>query len=296
MIVFFTLGGSPLHRFFRDFQIPVMANAYYDSDIRAVSEFGGRVWVDSGGYQAMVKGEVLPLPQILSAYRRVKAEAYISPDVPPLPSDPPEVAEWKMRLSYLRYVEVSREMDVVPVIHVYHNLRLTWRYAKMYLDLSPPRLAVGGAVPYLFSRAKGRRRVLRFIEELRSMYKGWIHVLGAGAPTVIAELARLGVDSTDSATWRLKAAYGKVVIPCGGERHVTQRQKRFGGKTASREELEELYRFLKATGFPALDGFYERIKTSFKYRALVNAWVIQHQDKCQGEAWEKYYRKRKQHY
>lgn len=28
------------------------------------------------------------------------------------------------------------------------------------------------------------------------------------------------------------------------------------------------------TGFPALDGFYERIRTSFEYRALVNAWVV----------------------
>ncbi|MEM1804186.1 MAG: hypothetical protein QXR80_06790, partial [Desulfurococcaceae archaeon] len=80
--------------------------------------------------------------------------------------------------------------------------------------------------------------------------------------------------STDSATWRLKAAYGKVILPGGGERHVTSRAVSFGKAKPKDGELEELYRFLKETGFPALDGFYEKIRTSFEYRALVNAWVV----------------------
>ncbi|MEM4024132.1 tRNA-ribosyltransferase [Pyrobaculum sp.] len=233
-------------------------------------------WADSGGYQALKHGLLPPVWQILTVYKQIEADVYIAPDVPPMPTDPPEAAEKKMEASYVRYATASKYIDVVPVVHFYRDVRLTWRYYRRYMDYSPPRLAVGAAVPYLFSRAPGRRRLFAFLRELRREYRGHIHVLGAGAPSVIARLAALGVDSTDSATWRLKAAYGKVILPGGGERHVTNRAKKFGGKTATEEELEALYSFLKETGFPALDGFYERIRTSFKYRALVNAWVIQY--------------------
>lgn len=114
------------------------------------------------------------------------------------------------------------------------------------------------------------------IAETRRVYRGRLHVLGLGSPSVTPILAKIGVDSTDSATWRLKAAYGKVVLPGGGERHVTNRVVNFGRAKATLEDLHTLYTFLKNTGFPALDDFYQRLSTSFEYRALVNAWVVLH--------------------
>lgn len=267
MIILLTLDG--------DFDIPWKKGCMLNA-LRLARAKCNTVWVDSGGFQAMTHSVIPPVYAVINVYKRIDANAYIAPDVPPLPDDPPEVAEKKMEASYVRYVEASRHVEVVPVVHFYRDVRLTLRYLRRYLDHSPPRLAVGAAVPYLFSRAPGRRRLFAFLRELRREYRGHIHVLGAGAPSVITRLAALGVDSTDSATWRLKAAYGKVILPGGGERHVTNRAKKFGGKTATEEELEALYSFLKETGFPALDGFYERIRTSFKYRALVNAWVIQY--------------------
>jgi len=89
-------------------------------------------------------------------------------------------------------------------------------------------------------------------------------------------LAAVGVDSTDSATWRLKAAYGKVLLPGEGERHVTDRRVNFGKAKPKDGELEELHNLLNARGFPLLEDFFERIRTSFEYRALVNAFVVIH--------------------
>lgn len=272
MLIFLTVLDFPVWRY-----VPVkevMANAYYAESLELSTEFGGKLWVDSGGFQAITRGEVLPLPYVLYNYGRVKAEAYMAPDVPPLPSDPPEVAEQKMELSYWRYLEASRAIEVAPVVHVYRDLSLTWRYARRYLDLSPPVLAVGGAVPYLLNRAGGGAGlVYRFLEELRAEYKGWIHVLGAGAPTVAKRLAEIGVNSSDTATWVIKAAYGKVLLPCGPERHVTGRARRFGGKAITQEEVEELEAFLRRTGFP-----YPLRPCLVRYwcRAALNAWVIQY--------------------
>lgn len=272
MIVLLTVTNFPVWRY-----VPVegvMANVYYPESVELAAEFRGRLWVDSGGFQAIARGEVLPLSAVLYAYRRIEAEAHVAPDVPSLPSDPPDVAEAKMEISYRRYVEASKELEVVPVVHVYRDLSLTRRYAKRYLDHSPPRLAVGGAVPYLLNRAEGGAAVVySFIEELRAEYKGWIHVLGAGAPTVAKRLAELGVDSSDTATWAVKAAYGKVLLPCGPERHVTRRRKRFGGKPISPKELEELEAFLKRAGFPYPVPACVRASWC---RAVLNAFVIQY--------------------
>lgn len=257
----------------------VMANVYYPETLRARADV---VWVDSGGFQALKRGEMLPLFYILNMYSTVEADAYLSPDVPPLPTDPPELAEKKMRWSYLRYVEASKYMEVVPVVHVYRDISMTWRYAKMYLDNNPPKLAVGGAVPYIFNRrgAKGGAKlVYSFLEELRATYKGWMHVLGAGSPTVAKRLAAIGVDSADTAAWAVKAAYGKILLPGGPERHVTDRDTDFGGMLATEEELAQLYDFLKRTGFPRLPDYFDfirRLRADYNYRALVNAWVIQH--------------------
>ena len=283
MLIFLTVLDFPVWR-----HVPVeavMVNAYYAESLELSAEFRGKLWVDSGGFQAITRGEVLPLPYVLYSYRQVRAEAYMAPDVPPLPSDPPEAAEQKMELSYRRYVEASRELEVVPVVHVYRDLSLTWRYAKRYLDLSPQVLAVGGAVPYLLNKAEGGAGlVYRFLEELRAEYKGWIHVLGAGAPTVAKRLAEIGVDSSDTAAWIVKAAYGKVLLPCGPERHVTGRAKRFGGKAITQEELEELENFLRRTGFS-----YSLRPCIVKHwcRAVLNAWVIQYYTHTNGRSCQK---------
>jgi hypothetical protein len=167
---------------------------------------------------------------------------------------------------------------VVPVLHVHRDPALFERFLALYRDTHA--LAIGAAVPYvLITRGvpRGSRELaLRLIQRAREEFKGPIHVLGMGNPAVTPILAAVGVDSTDSATWRLKAAYGKVLLPGEGERHVTDRRVNFGKAKPKDGELEELHNFLNARGFPLLEDFFERIRTSFEYRALVNAFVVIH--------------------
>ncbi|MGC9049933.1 tRNA-ribosyltransferase [Pyrobaculum sp.] len=275
--------GTPINAVPRPwlyFDVPaLMINALeVKRDPRAVLGYEGELWVDSGGYQILRKGLSVDVDKIAEVYRRVDAQLYLSLDVPPSPGDPSDVAEKKFEKTYRNWVRLRRAVgdSVVPVLHVYRDEALFFRYLRLYLDA--PALAIGAAVPYvLITRGAppgSRMLALRLIARARREFRGPLHVLGMGSPSVTPILHAMGVDSTDSATWRLKAAYGKVILPGGGERHVTDRAVNFGRAKPRDGELEELYHFLRETGFPALDGFYERIKTSFEYRALVNAWVV----------------------
>ncbi|MCC6020700.1 MAG: tRNA-ribosyltransferase [Thermoproteaceae archaeon] len=268
------------------FDVPaVMVNALeIKRDPRAVLGYEGELWMDSGGYQILKRGLSINVDRLVEIYRRVDAQLYFSLDVPPSPGDPPDAAERKMRKSYENWVRMRRALgdSVVPVLHVYRDQSLFERFLRLYGGA--PSLAIGAAVPYvLTSRGapRGSRELaISFIRLAVEEFGGPVHVLGMGSPAVTPVLAALGVHSTDSATWRLKAAYGKVLLPCGGERHVTDRNVNFGRSKPRSGELEGLYEFLRAHGFPALDGFYERIRMSFEYRALVNAFVVMKSVDC----------------
>ena len=277
--------GTPINAVPRPwlyFTVPaVMVNVLEArGDLRSRLGFEGELWLDSGGYQILRRGLAVEVGDVLEIYRGVDVEFYLSLDVPPSPADPPHVAEKKFRQTYRNWLKLEKALGdaVVPVVHIYRDPRLYFKYLELYLDA--PVLAVGGAVPYvLITRGAprgSREYAMWLIAETRRVYRGRLHVLGLGSPSVTPILAKIGVDSTDSATWRLKAAYGKVVLPGGGERHVTNRVVNFGRAKATLEDLDTLYTFLKNTGFPALDDFYQRLSTSFEYRALVNAWVVLH--------------------
>ncbi|MFN3803474.1 MAG: tRNA-ribosyltransferase [Pyrobaculum sp.] len=245
-------------------------------DPRAVLQYEGELWLDSGGYQILKKGISIDVHDIIKIYEGVDAQLYFSLDVPPTPQDPPEVAKKKFEKTYRNWLKMSKRLEVVPILHVYKEATHFFKYLERYLDA--PLLAIGGAVPYVLTTRgapkNSRHYALSLIAEVRQLYGGRLHVLGLGSPAVTPILKAVGVDSTDTATWRLKAAYGKVLLPGGGERHVTKRDVKFGKAKPKDGELEELHHFLRETGFPLSDGFSERL-ASFEYRALVNAWVVQ---------------------
>ncbi|MEM1598997.1 MAG: tRNA-ribosyltransferase [Pyrobaculum sp.] len=264
------------------FPVPaLMINALeVRKDPRAVLGYEGELWIDSGGFQILRKGIDVDMDKIIQKYRDVDAQAYLALDVPPSPADGPHDAEKKMEKTYRNWEKMRKALgdSVIPVLHVTPHPHLFFKYLEKYAEA--PALAIGGAVPYvLVTRGvpRGSRAyALRLIKEARERYRGRLHVLGLGSPSVTPLLEALGADSTDTATWRVKAAYGKVILPGGGERHVTQRTVNFGKAKPKDGELEELYQYLKETGFPHLQDFHTRIQTSFEYRALVNAWVVLH--------------------
>ena len=233
------------------------------------------LWVDSGGFQIMVRGLRVDLPKIVARYRELEGDAYISLDVPPRELGCGDRGLLKINIRNFEYLYEKLDRTVVPVIHCTFAPELVLEAIDTYRGYGVGIVACGAAVPSVMGRGgRGSRKLsVMMLALVRKAFRGRIHVLGVGGSNSMkAVLNVLGIESTDSSSWRVKAAYGKVLIPGVGERYVGNGRARFGVVPLSPEDLEELVKFLESTRFPLVDRVEELLKT-FVGRALINAWV-----------------------
>lgn len=233
------------------------------------------LWVDSGGFQVMLRGLSVELTKLVERYRRLEGDAYISLDIPPKTLGCVDRELLAANIRNFEYLYEKLDRTVVPVIHCTFAPELVAEAIDVYRSYGVKIVACGAAVPSVMGRAgRGSRKVpVMMLALVRKLFPGRIHVLGVGGSNSMkAVLSALRIESTDSSSWRVKAAYGKVLIPGVGERYVGNGRARFGVVPLSEEDLEELRRFLEATRFPLRDRLEELLKT-FVGRALVNAWV-----------------------
>ena len=263
-------GGVPVWRVVEG---PYMANAIVTRRYPPK----GPLWVDSGGYQAMTKGLRVTIEEVVKVYRRLEADYYLALDKPPQPGFE---APWSLVRENVRlYQEMASRLDsgvLVPVVHMYSPEQLEYA-VDAYREAGARVLAVGGAVPGLLNRGRKRVPTIVVLALVRRLWHGRLHILGAGSPVMARIVSLIGADSADTATWKVKAAYGKVIFPGVGERYVGSRRIRYGPLYAREDEIEALERFLEETGFPLIrEKDIRSLLSSFRGRALVNAWVLRH--------------------
>ena len=235
-----------------------------------------KVWVDSGGYQIMVKGLKISIDTIIQRYRELDADIYMSLDIPPRTLCPDDKELVKKNIE--NYEILRTKLDdktIVPVVHCYEpNLML--EAIDIYRSLGAKMIAFGGAVPPTMGRMGRGSRLLPLIA-LAIVVKASklpVHVLGlGGANTMYTVVKILGASSMDSSAWRIKAAYGKIIVPGLGERYVGNGKARFGKTPLKQEELEMLIKALQETNFPYMDKIHELLNT-FPGRAIINAWIL----------------------
>ncbi len=237
-----------------------------------------RIWVDSGGYQIMIKGLRIELANIIDRYRELDADIYISLDFPPqeLCTQSKDIVMRNIATFEKLYTKLDNKL-IVPVIHCY-KADLILEALDIYKSYGIKIIAFGGAVPPSLAKFGRGSRIIPFLALalLRKVFNGWIHALGiGGSPSMYQALKILGVNSLDSSSWRTKAAYGKIIIPGLGERYVGNGEASFGRKDLSKGELELLINALRVTNFPFIDSIEDMIKT-FYGRALINAWIIKY--------------------
>ncbi|MDK6029326.1 hypothetical protein QPL79_08120 [Ignisphaera sp. 4213-co] len=249
------------------------------------------VWVDSGGYQVMVKGMKLTVDDVLSRYRRIEGDYFMSLDIPPSRfcyTTKELVNENIKNFEYL-YSKLD-DKNIVPIIHCYES-SLFFKALDVYKSYGVKLIGYGGAVPP--SLAKGgrgsRTTPLIPLALLSKLFNGDIHALGiGGTSTLYTALKIVGVKSMDSSSWRVKAAYGKVIVPGCGERYVGNGKASFGRKDLSKEDFEKLVNALQKSGFPYIEKVDMLIKT-FRGRAIINAWIVKHYpdvlEKSNGYSW-----------
>lgn len=278
-------GGVPVWEVID--RIPFMANAV---TTRQYPPHTGDLWVDSGGYQALRRGLELSVDEVVFRFTRVEADYYIMLDSPP-PEGVGGLDDARRNFSLFEEL-YSRLEDklIVPVVHHYSWDALSW-ILDMYDYYDPSVLTVGGSVPGLLNRGKKRAATILYLALVRRLWNRHLHVLGAGSPVMRCILSHIGADTADTATWKAKAAYAKILIPGAGERYVGRRRITYGPLYATSEELARLEEFLVETGFPLIqEEPLNKLLSTFKGRALINAWVLVYSEPAPGRGYKWIYR------
>ncbi len=271
----------------------VMVNAYSILSSGKLSTLRGRglrralglpddveLWLDSGGYQFLRAG-VDPGPaKIARIYREIDADYYVSLDYPPSPNDPPDVRALKIARTVAAFQTMKSMLRgkvedgrLIPVFHLSTGEALRIQYTVYYP--SSCIAAVGGLIPYFMQRAGrySRLKALLFLILVRKLWDGYVHALGVASAAVIPLLKVVGIDSGDTQTWRHKAAYGKIIIPGVGERHISRQEVKFG-PAKLREDEYEVYNKLVSRARELFGVDNSTLVTSFEARALFNAWIL----------------------
>ena len=81
---------------------------------------GIEIWIDSGGYQIMVKGLRVSLTQVIERYRRLDADLYMSLDIPPRDIGCEDRELVNRNIENYEYIRSKLEdKEVIPVVHCY---------------------------------------------------------------------------------------------------------------------------------------------------------------------------------
>lgn len=238
-------------------------------------EYDGIIFLDSGGFQAMIRNISINLNSLTKIYKVAKADYFFSLDYPCISNENLKKSMQKTILNYKKLREKVK--NIIPVVHP--PIERALKEYEAYIAHDPKYLAIGGLVPLMRTTkgiSDGRKKVVEIIAEIRNRFRSSIHVMGLGAPTVIPLLKVLKCDSTDSASWRIKAAHGKIMLPNGGERHITNKSAKFGVVKLREEEK----RMLDKLNCPVLKEYgWEKLESSFEVRALFNAWIMIYSNK-----------------
>ena len=228
---------------------------------------GVQIWLDSGGYQALRRGGKLKVENVIKWYNDMKPDYCIALDNPVAPNDPKAEKKVKENIENAKKMYGEVNCELLPVYHPVKE-ELLWEYYQGY-SFSDIK-AVGGLIPRILTQKNASRKEgWEFLVRVREMESSWLHALGLGSPTTYPKLMALGYQSADTQTWRHKAAYGKIVLPGKGERHVSGKKIRFGRKKISEEEKVEAVRIARKLGM----SWGELVK-DFKARAIFNAYVL----------------------
>jgi hypothetical protein len=226
------------------------------------------LWLDSGGYQAMRRGVKLEPDTVIKWYNLMKPDYCVALDSPIKPNDPHAEGKVERNVEVAKYMYGKVNCSLLPVYHPVPE-DLLEEYASGYSEVGE-RVAVGGLIPRILStRNSSRKEGWEFLKRVREVEGRWLHALGLGSALLIPKLKEMNYQSADTQTWRHKAAYGKIMLPGRGERHITDREVNFGKKKISEDEVLEAVSIAKRLGIG-----WDELKRDFKKRAIFNAYVL----------------------
>ena len=278
----------------------IMVNAYEIVEkkisINSIHEFlntDGLVMMDSGGFQLMKKNIRITPAKILEIYKQAEPDIGVVLDYPLNPLDLSDrMKRWKKTLKNTRFMlDNSHDIVLMPVVHGY-TLEEIKRACNEIKDITDPKvIGVGSLVPIVrymktsnLSKLNGVSAIKFMINAISIIRKefpdAFLHVFGVGSVATMHLMFSLGVDSVDSMSWRMKAAYGAIQLPGIGDRFISPNN--------GRKQLKEDYLLNKCKCPVCINKSLRERKNAldnskhgtFYNRAIHNAYIFKEEERA----------------
>lgn len=267
-----------------------------EGGIHQYMKYNGLIMMDSGGFQFLRRDKITIDPNvILEIYERTAPDIGFILDHPfdPTANRLTNRRRWKSTMKNTRLMlDNSDSILLVPTIHGYKLKEIRKACLEVKEMADPKIVAIGSLVPLMLlsKRSKENTRnwrssrdfLVKAIRIVREEFEdSLLHVFGIGGTTTMHLMFALGVDSVDSMSWRLKAAYGAIQLPGVGDKFISPRGRR---KKLEKEE----YKILQKCSCPTCRGkslakrrrsLDNSIPSTFKARAIHNAFVFEQEER-----------------
>jgi queuine/archaeosine tRNA-ribosyltransferase len=190
-------------------------------------------------------------------------------------------------LNFLEWQETTSLKEIVPVLHAWSadSLAKNVKWLSKYADSE--MIAIGTIVTTNFKdytgffgdrqpSIKNLALLIGAIQSIRSNTDFKIHLTGFGSSPLTLHLAfYIGSESVDSAGYRRKAAYGKILLPGTGEKYVGRGDAKFGvSQLTSNDKM-----LLKNCLCPICRVDQSLLYKDWKARAIHNKYVLESEAK-----------------
>lgn len=276
-----------------DFVMDSVIN-YYKSNTPQLNYDAGKLFLDNGAFTARMKGVELDVDRVISVQESFMPDLTIPLDYPFLPGSSQSKMEklWNKTAKNILYWQNSTRLvgRLVPALHSWNKSSLIenikWLQKKADSDL----LAIGTVVNPNFEHFKGYfgdRQPTRDLIDMISYTLGAIekysdfkvHLMGWGSSPLMLHLGYyLGIKSLDTIGHRRKAAYGKIILPGRGERHLGGSITRFGGNRLENTNSNDI-QLLERCTCPICRINKYQLWSDWKARAIHNEWVMKQEAK-----------------
>ena len=268
---------------------------YYNSDKKKPSYEWGQLFLDNGAFTARMKDLSLHRDRVIEVQESIDPDRTIPLDYPFRAGETSQQMErlWAKTKDNIVYWQTSTNLQkrIVPTLHSWDKSSLVENIRWLQHNVDSDFLALGSIVGPDFQQSNGffgdRQPSKELIDMLSlaisrvsELTDFKIHLMGFGSSPLMLHLGYyLGAQSTDSSGYRRKAAFGKIVLPAKGERHIGDdilTGRTFGSHAMSisdprkQEDLELLNRCRCPTCTTNADLLW----VDWKARAIHNEFVM----------------------
>jgi 7-cyano-7-deazaguanine tRNA-ribosyltransferase len=285
---------------------------YYDSEKPRLQYEVGKLFLDNGAFTASMTGMELDIERVVFVQESLNPDRTIPVDYPfRVGMSVSQMRKlWGKTAENILFWQNSTSLNgkLVPALHAWDRKSLIDNISWLQRNANTEYVALGSVVKPQFSSYDGffgdrqpRKELIDMIcfaiGNIEKMSDFKVHLMGFGSSPLMLHLGYyLGIRSTDSSGYRRKAAFGNIILPGTGERHIGTSSTSFGNPSIDETNpYSHDLAMLEKCACPVCIRNKYQLWTDWKARAIHNEYVLKQEAKKAenflafgAEAYEKY--------